>query len=135
MKFEWSYKRDNPAEVVRAENESKNLWIVPVVLLILMAGIAGLIMMGRSMQREEEMANIGKISAGSSSELIGEDYRTVEAHFEAAGFSNIEVIDLDDYGIAFWKDDKVSSISVGDKTSFSSSDKFDPGTKVVISHH
>ena len=79
--------------------------------------------------------NSGKISAGYYQDLVGEDYKTVEAHFQAAGFKNIELIDLDDSGIAFWNDGKVKTISVGGNTSFESLDFFDPETKVIISYH
>ena len=85
---------------------------------------------------EEKIAqNNGKINAGFYRELIGVNYETVEAHFESAGFTNIELIDLDDSGIAFWKDGKVETISVGGNTSFDSIDWYDPDTKVVISYH
>jgi hypothetical protein len=79
--------------------------------------------------------NSGNISAGYYRDLVGEDYKTVEAHFRAAGFTNIELIDLNDSGIAFWNEGKVETISVGGDTSFDSLDFFDPNTKVVISYH
>ena len=77
----------------------------------------------------------GKIQAGYYKDLIGQDYKTVVAHFEAAGFENIEVIDLNDSGIAFWTDGEVVTISVGGDTDFESVDWFAPDTKVIISHH
>lgn len=43
---------------------------------------------------EKKAVSEGKISAGYYRDLIGEDYKTVEAHFESAGFTNIELIDL-----------------------------------------
>ena len=67
--------------------------------------------------------------------MVGEDYKTVEAHFESAGFTNIELIDLNDSGVTFWNNEKVESISVGGNTRFNSSDYFQPDTKVVISYH
>ena len=77
----------------------------------------------------------GKINAGYYRDLVGDDYKTVEAHFKAAGFTNIELIDLDDAGIGFWRNGKVKTISVGGNTQFESTDWFDPDTKVVISYH
>ena len=77
----------------------------------------------------------GKIQAGYYKDLIGQDYKTVVAHFEAAGFENIEVIDLNDSSIAFWTDGEVATISVGGDTDFESADWFAPDTKVIISHH
>lgn len=79
--------------------------------------------------------NKGYVNAGEYSELIGKDYKTVEAHFEAAGFKNIELINLKDSGLLFWTNNKVESISIGGKTDFESVDWFDPNTKVVISYH
>lgn len=84
----------------------------------------------------EKMAiSQGKISAGNCKDLVGEDYKTVEAHFQAAGFTNIQLIDLDDAGLAIWQDEKVETISVGGDTSFESIDFFEPDTRVVISYH
>ena len=77
----------------------------------------------------------GKLQAGYYKDLIGQDYKTVVAHFEAAGFENIEVIDLNDSGIAFWTDGEVVTISVGGDTNFETLDWFEPDTKVIISHH
>lgn len=77
----------------------------------------------------------GKINAGNCSDLVGQNYESVVAHFEAAGFTNIQVIDLNDSGLAFWNDEKVATISVGGDTDFDSTDWFDPDTKVVISYH
>ena len=77
----------------------------------------------------------GMVNAGSYADLIGKDFETVEAHFEAAGFNNIELIDIGDSGITFWKNGKVDSVSVGGDMSFDSMDWFDPNTKVIISYH
>lgn len=77
----------------------------------------------------------GKIQAGNYEDLVGQDYKTVVSHFKAAGFENIEVIDLNDSGIAFWTDGEVVTISVGGDTDFETVDWFAPDEKVVISHH
>lgn len=77
----------------------------------------------------------GKVNAGYYGDLIGEDYETVEAHFEAAGFTDIELVDLNDAGLAFWSEGKVDMISIGGDTSFDSNDWFSPDTTVVISYH
>ena len=97
--------------------------LIPVVIFL------GLFI-NKSVSQQE-----GKISAGFYRDLIGKDYETVEAHFESAGFTNIELIDLNDSGVAFWNEGKVEIISVGGDTSFKSTDYFPPETKVVISYH
>ena len=125
------------AEIIKAQNkekEDKRAWIAIFVLfaatfIIVFGMIAKLD--GEEKKAKEE----GKISAGFYRDLLGEDYTTVNAHFEAAGFTNIELIDLDDSGIAFWNEGKVETISVGGDTNFDSADWFSPDTKVVISYH
>lgn len=138
----------NDADVIREKNNgiaSKLPWIALIVFLLI--GFISYLfdsaipsLMRERQQREEAQAiqeaiDAGKISAGQSYKLIGEDYRTVEAHFEAAGFTNIQLIDLDDSGFEFWIDGDVETISIGGDTSFTSSDYYDPDTKVVISYH
>ena len=86
-------------------------------------------------ERIEAEIAAGKIIAGNSQDLIGKDFATVEAHFKAAGFTNIELIDLNDYGLYFWEDGKVDTISIGGRTSFNEGDYFFPNTKIIISHH
>ena len=125
------------ADVIRAQTEAKkdknDLITFAAIMgaLALMAalclGVPALIKTGNEIS--------GNISAGFYRDLLGEDYKTVEAHFSAAGFKNIELIDLNDAGIAFWNEGKVETISVGGDTSFDILDFFDPNTKVVISYH
>lgn len=125
------------AEVIRETNkakEDKRGWIALIVCAIIGIGIP-LGMMLKFDVEEKIARNRGKINAGFYRDLLGENYETVQAHFESAGFTNIELIDLDDSGIAFWNDGKVKTISVGGDTSFESIDWFDPDTKVVISYH
>lgn len=130
-------RRLDDAEVLRETNkakEDKRVWIALIIMAIIGLGIPFGMML--KMDIEEKIAqNAGKINAGYYRELVGEDYETVQAHFEAAGFTNIELIDLNDSGIAFWTNGKVEMISVGGDTSFESTDWFEPDTKVVISYH
>lgn len=125
------------AEVIREtskEKENKRSWIALLICAIIAIGIP-FGMLAKFGIEENIAKNEGKISAGFYRDLVGEDYKTVEAHFKAAGFTNIELIDLNDSGIAFWNDGKVATISVGGDTDFDSTDWFDPDTKVVISYH
>ncbi len=127
----------NDAEVIKAQNKEKEdkrsimLFFICIALLLGMAIVPSLVMD----LNEKSARNEGKISAGFYRDLLGKDYETVEAHFESAGFTNIELIDLDDSGLAFWKNGKVETISIGGDTSFDSTDFYDPETKVVISYH
>lgn len=125
------------ADIIRANTESKKEkydFLGSFIAIGIIAVIAFLIWLGPVISNSVNK-NAGKIKAGFHGDLIGENYQSVEAHFESAGFTNIELIDLDDSGVAFWKEGKVETISVGGKTSFDSLDWFDPDTKVVISYH
>ena len=127
----------NDADVIRAKSEASKdsrdfkqlLTLMGLLLLIPIVVFVGFQINGAVSKHE------GKINAGYYKDLIGKDYETVTAHFEAAGFTNIELIDLDDSGLAFWNEGKVDTISVGGDTDFESVDWFYPDTKVVISYH
>ena len=131
------HRYSDDAEIIKERNkekESKRSIVASIVCFIVAFGLLltpYLIEEIGQKQAERE----GKISAGYYEDWIDQDYKTVVAHLEAAGFTNIEVIDLDDSGLAFWNDGKVETISVGGDTSFGSSDYFYPDTKVVITHH
>lgn len=130
-------RRFDDAEMLRETNkekEDKRSWIALLVLLIVALGL----MLGPMLKIEIDnriAQDSGKIHAGNCDDLVGEDYNVVRAHFETAGFTDIELIDLDDSGIAFWTDGKVEMISLGGDASFQSTDWFEPNTKVVISYH
>lgn len=125
------------ADVIRAQNEARDtkssLWIllglalIPIIICIFTLLIPSL--------ENQADAQKGMITAGYSSSLVGENYQTVVAHFEAAGFTDIQVIDLNDAGLAFWNDNKVSTISIGGDTYFDENDYYWPNTRVVISYH
>jgi len=127
----------NDADVIRAKSEATKdsrdfrQWLVSLLILFLIPIVllTGLYL-NKSIAQSE-----GKISAGYYGDLVGKNYEPVEAHFEAAGFTDIELIDLNDAGIRFWNDGKVEIISVGGDSSFESTDWFLPDTKVVISYH
>lgn len=125
------------AEIVKAKSmdkEDKRGWIA----LIICAVLAICIPLGMSAKYdiEEKIAKKeGKVSVGYYQDLEGQDYESVVAHFESAGFDNIELIDLNDSGILFWNEGKVEQVSVAGNNSFDSSDYFSTDAKVVISYH
>ena len=125
------------ADIIRATAEAKQnkRELITVVAILGMFLLIAALCIGIPALIHATNETNGKVNAGFYRDLIGEDYKSVEAHFESAGFTNIELIDLDDSGVAFWKEGKVETISVGGKTSFDSMDWFDPNTKVVISYH
>ena len=135
------------AEVIRAtaeaDIENKRLkneaseWKRGLIAVLIIFGLLFSVVFGVVFwinNQKDNARNEGKITAGLYDDLIGEDYKTVEAHFKAAGFTDVELVELD-AGLAVWNKGEVKSISVGGNTSFDSYDYFDPNTKVVISYY
>lgn len=127
----------NEADVIRAKGEVdeqkkafKQVLIIFGSIFVLLGMMSLPLFFSKSCAQSQ-----GKVNAGYYKDLIGKDYRTVQAHFEAAGFTDITLVDLDDSGLVFWNADKVDSISVGGDMDFDSTDWFDPNVKVIISYH
>ena len=127
----------NDADVIRAKHKASEYKQDIIKTLFVFALIAAMVCIPLIVLNVNEKIaeHQGKVSVGNYSDLLGKDYEAVEAHFKAAGFTNIELIDLKDSGLLFWNNGKVETISVGGNTSFQSTDFFDTGTKVVISYH
>ena len=84
------------ADVIRAKNEAskdsrdfKQLLILMGIMFLFPVLIFSGLFLNKAINQGQ-----GKISAGYYRDLIGKNYQTVEAHFEAAGFTNIELVDL-----------------------------------------
>lgn len=138
------------ADIIRArteEKEKKRAWLEShlsiIALLALFVAVFAYMhyeeikfdQSEKERNREiEEAINSGMISAGYYQDYLEKDYEGVVAQFEAAGFTNIQTIDLHDTGFQFWNNGEVESVSVGGNTYFSRSDYFSPDVKVVISY-
>ena len=131
------HRYSDDAEIIKENNKEKERKRSTIILFASFVVAIGLLLTASLVDEieEKQAKKEGKISAGYYKDWIDQDHKTVVAHLEAAGFTNIEVIDLNDAGLAFWNDGKVESISIGGDTSFDSSDYFYPDAKVVITHH
>ena len=118
-----------------SEYRRQIITVVACVLAVLLITIPIMIGIENEKQAEREAIVAGKISVGYYDDFIGKNYKAVKAHFESAGFTNIELVNLKDSGLAFWKNNEVVSISIGGNSKFTSSDYFYVDTKVVISYH
>ena len=115
------------------------IWLLVGMITVLVALIGLLVLMDYKNDIADKKAiEEGKIQIGISSYDIEEKklkYQGVVSQLEAAGFSNITVVDLDDAGLFTKKADTIDSISVGGDTSFSSDHYYDPEVKIIISYH
>lgn len=120
------------------EREHKEYkWTMIGLALFIILDFAFLGFMGiKDEWSEKKSINAGQIKVGqSSSDMEGKNYQVVIEQLESAGFTNISSIDLDDAGWLTNKEDTIDSITINGDGSFSSSDYFDPDSKIIISYH
>lgn len=137
-----NYTRRNidDADVIRAQTEAKekrNGWVFMIVYAFLLIGFLGFFFLMAHLEKMDAKQAIadGKLQPGTYSDYEDKNYEAVVEQFELMGFTNVSSVDLDDAGIAVWKSGKVESVSIGGKSSFSSSDYFDPNDTVIVSYH
>lgn len=125
------------ADVIRAQNEGKDskIYFIMMAMLLVFSFVPMLIWGIIPSCKAESAKNDGKIVAYGYNDLVGQDYQSVKATLEAAGFTNIDLIDLNDSGLFFWDDGKVKMISIAGDTDFGEFDYFDPADKVIITYH
>lgn len=85
-------------------------------------------------ETEKKSQGMFKIS-NSYTNYIGRNYQIVYAEFEAMGFTNIELIDLNDVWFGSKDKDMVESVSINGDSRFYYDDWFLPSDKVIISYH
>lgn len=111
----------------RVDRRECIMMIICFVLLLLPFAI--------SMINSNVARNQGKIHVGYYKDYIDQKYEVVVKQMEAAGFTNIEIIDLDEPGLLGRKKEKVQSISIAGDSTFDSDDWFYPSDIVIISHY
>lgn len=82
-----------------------------------------------------QMEQQGMISAGSYQDYEGKDVTAVVAQLRDRGFTDINSYDLNDAGWWWDKADTVASITIDGKSTFYSSDYFNPDVPVRITFH
>jgi len=128
------------AEIIKAKTDAKekknSWWLLVGLVIFFIADMAFLWCLDGADERAAQKAKeVGKISAGSDEDYIGENYEAVVEQLETLGFTNIKTVDLDDSGIAFWNADKVESVSISGDTTFYSSDYFEPDVAIIVKYH
>ena len=78
--------------------------------------------------------NYGLVPRESKS-IVGMYYMDVVKELEAAGFINIETIELNEKAGLFQKRGSVEHINIGGKTEFSSEEYFKKDSKIIIYHY
>lgn len=71
-----------------------------------------------------------------SSEVSSSNYQDMVSQFKGAGFTNVSTREIDDLILGWLTEDgQVEEVSIGGKTSFSTSDTFAADAPVVVSYH
>ena len=71
-----------------------------------------------------------------SSEVSSSSYQDMVSQFKGAGFTNVSTREIDDLILGWLTEDgQVEEVSIGGKTSFSTSDTFAADAPVVVSYH
>lgn len=71
-----------------------------------------------------------------SSEVSSSNYQDMVSQFKGAGFTNVSTKEIDDLILGWLTEDgQVEEVSIGGKTSFSTSDSFAADAPVVVSYH
>ena len=71
-----------------------------------------------------------------SSEVSSSNYQDMVSQFKGAGFTNVSTKEIDDLILGWLTEDgQVEEVSIGGKTSFSTSDTFAADAPVVVSYH
>ena len=128
-------QRRKDRENERAHKETK--WIMIGLLIILVLDFAFLDLGAKKEEREEQrLIEAGMIPAGmASSDMEGKKYEGIVEQLELSGFSNIVTVDMDDAGLFKNKSDTIDHVTINGDSDFSSSDLFDPDSKIIISYH
>jgi len=125
------------AELQSDSREKKYSWVGWVGCVALWGSIMFLsfYMAGADDRAAEKAKAEGKITAGNYEDYKDENYEAVVEQLETLGFENITTIDLDDAGVAIWKEDKVESVSIEGDTTFYDNDYYEPNVKIIIKYH
>ena len=122
-------KADYIREKSKAENKKTIIIVIAVLICIGILGNMYNCAKGCIMGGQE------KYKVGSSRDYINKNYKEVVAKFESMGFTNIELVDLDDAGVLTGEVDTVKSVSIGGDDSFTDFDYFSKDEKVTIVYH
>ena len=139
---------DTPSETEdEAEAVKENInYTIPILIFTLIVAVAFCIGLNFYVQRQRAEAKAiamenGWISAGSSKDYKEKHYSEVEEELESLGFENIEIEEIEMFGLAKKIDDKicnifslglVTSVSIDGNEHFTKYDYFPPDSEIII---
>lgn len=134
---EAALEKEKRRERENSREHKEFIYFITICFLFVLICFGSLELMDLNEKKNrQEALDAGMIQVGqSASELEGQKYQSVMQILEIAGFTNIDIVDLDDAGWFTNKADTVAKITIGGDSSFSASTYFDPTTKIIISYH
>jgi len=134
---------EKKAEIKKAQRKrfksNPLLWIAIPIFVVLLIPL--IVLLGPHIKdaikssENKQLIEQGYISAGEADDYSGMDYNTAVTKLKALGFTNIELIDLDDSFLFIKKDEAVESVTINGSSSFEENDYFPPTAKVIVSYH
>ena len=121
-------------EFIKKDNDEKYAWFA-LAGMALVVFLIFLLVFAIPSCTDQANKSAGLLCAGSYEEMVGEKYEAVKSHLEAVGFTNIELVDLNDSGLAFWTNGVVKEVVIEGNASFGEHDWFEPNAKIVIIYH
>ena len=110
--------------------KKNKLLVIVIILGVLVLGGFGTLLTSIN-------ENKGKISIGySNSNLVGQNYETVNRLLSEQGFTNIELKEEKDISVDWlYKEGEVAEVIIDYKTDYNEKTKVDPSSKVIIKYH
>lgn len=130
-------------EQIKEDKRNAKIGIVSIIIIFFIAIIINSVLgISSCVKKQEKQKHIkesiaqGKIAVQSSDDdLKGENYQTVKLQLESAGFTNIELIDLNDGGFLGLDEEKVKLVSIAGDSDFEKDDYFFPNDKIIITYY
>ena len=117
------YELEQKYEIKKKDKKIKRyIWLG--IILLLAARIAYV-----------NVPKLWKVSAGSHYDYENKNYEVVEKSLRAKGFTDIELIDLNDTDDGWYDDGEVEDVSIDGNTRFDRYNYFSKKAKVIISYH
>lgn len=111
------------------QKKSDKWWAIGLILFIVFLIITVLLLDKKAKSEGQILLRAGR------KDLIGENYLVVESIIKDAGFTNIELIDLNDADKTNAIEKSVASISIGGDLDWNGYNYYPPDRLVIISYH
>ena len=138
-------KRKNDEKLRVERKKSLSLFMPFIVLFVILFGMLGFLGIKSCIDDKKEQAELAALAdkgiengvnaPGSQGSFVGDNYVAVQMSFEAAGFTNVQLVPMGDLVTGLLvSEGEVDSVTINGG-SFSDGEQFEPDAVVIISYH